>query len=316
VKITLLLPPGEYLKNLTQFITGFKEEVFLFTELNEEALKTLEETDILISTPFFPLRKNILERMKNLKFVQVASTGYDHIDVDYLKSKGIIVSNVPDANDESVAEYVIMVALAFLKRFEYSLNSTRKGEWVLGELANTTYDLKDKIFGILGMGRKGKALTKRLINFEVTIIYHDIRKLNEEEENKLGARYVELEKLFQYSDIISIHLPLNETTRNLVNINLLKMAKNNCFIINTSRGEIVNVNDIIEALNKGIIAGYATDVYSKEPPEPDDPLLKHPKVIVTPHQAGVSKDATMRIAQKSFSNVLLFLQGGKPINQV
>jgi len=316
VKITLLLPPGEYLKNLTGFLTGFKEDVYLFTELNQEAIEKLETTDILVSTPFFPLRRDILQRMKNLKFVQVASTGYDHLDVDYLKERGIIVANVPDANDESVAEYVIMVMLVFLKRFDYSLASTKAGKWVLGEIANTTYDLKDKIVGILGMGRKGKALAKRLINFECTIIYHDIIKLSEEDEIRFGASYVDLDKLFQYSDIISIHLPLNNSTKNLVNMDLLKKAKPNCFIINTSRGEIVNTNDIIEALDKGIIAGYATDVYAKEPPDPNDPLLKHPKVVATPHQAGVSKDATLRIAQKSFANILLFLQGGKPLNQI
>jgi len=254
--------------------------------------------------------------MAKLRFVQCASTGYDHLDVEYLKQRGVIVSNVPDANKESVAEHVIMVTLCILRRLEYALQSTRNGIWVLGELASSAHELMGKSFGILGMGRIGRQLAKRLVPFEVTTLYYDLIRLNQKEEEELGASYVTLEELFRLSDIVSIHVPLNHSTHSMVNAKLLSQAKRGLILINAARAEIVEKSALLEALENGTLSAAALDVYENEPPNKDDPILKHPKILVTPHYAGVTWEAQRRIAHRALANVLLFMQGGTPVNQV
>lgn len=316
MKIAALLPAGEYTKELELILQSFPHEVKLFTKLDEQTVEHLKEVEVLVSTPFFPLTRVILEKMAKLRFVQCASTGYDHLDVECLKQRGVIVSNVPDANKESVAEHVIMVTLCILRRLEYALQSTRNGVWVLGELASSAHELMGKSFGILGMGRIGRQLAKRLVPFEVTTLYYDLIRLNQKEEEELGASYVTLEELFRLSDIVSIHVPLNHSTHSMVNAKLLSQAKRGLILINAARAEIVEKSALLEALENGTLSAAALDVYENEPPNKDDPILKHPKILVTPHYAGVTWEAQRRIAHRALANVLLFVQGGTPVNQV
>jgi phosphoglycerate dehydrogenase-like enzyme len=271
------------------------------------------DADVLVATTFTKLGKNELKKFPNLKYLQIASTGYDNVDTDYIKEKGITLCNIPTANKQSVAEHVIAFTLALLKDMVF-LNSELKDHknW---PVLTGSHDLEGKTFGILGMGMIGIQLAKRLVPFNVSIIYNDIRRLSQEEEERLGLNFVAFDELLQSSDIISIHLPLTETTRNMFGTEQFSKMKDGAIFINTSRGEIVDEKALVKAvIEKGIRAGI--DVYPKEPPDFQSELFKLPNVICSPHIAGVTMESQQRFLTETISNVLRYAQGIEPLYKV
>jgi len=271
------------------------------------------DAEVLIVTTFTTVDKNLIDRIPNLKFVQVASTGYDSVDVDYLKKKGIMLSNIPIANKQSVAEHVIAMTLVFLKDM-INLNEELKvhHRW---PMLTGSRDLEGKIFGIVGMGMIGIQLAKRLMSFNVGIVYYDIRRLPPDEEEKYGLTYMDFYDLLKSSDIISIHLPLTEKTRKMFGEKEFSMMKDGAIFINTARGEIVDENALINAMKrKNIKVGI--DVYEKEPPDFNSEIFKMDDAIFSPHIAGVTIESQQRFLTETISNVLRYVQGLEPLYRV
>jgi phosphoglycerate dehydrogenase-like enzyme len=271
------------------------------------------DAQVLIVTTFTDVDRNLIDKMPNLKFVQVASTGYDRVDIEYLKSKGIMLSNIPTANKQSVAEHVIAMVLAFLKDL-INLNEELKvhHRW---PMLTGSRDLEGKIFGIVGMGMIGIQLAKRLLPFNVGIVYYDIRRLPPEEEEKYGLTYMDLPDLLRNSDIISIHLPLTEKTRKMFGEREFSLMKDGAIFINTARGEIVDERALIDAMKKKNIK-VGIDVYEKEPPDFNSELFKMDDVIFSPHIAGVTVESQQRFLTETISNVLRYVQGLEPLYRV
>lgn len=271
------------------------------------------DAEVLIVTTFTRVDRNLIDRMPNLKFVQVASTGYDSVDVEYLKNKGIMLSNIPTANKQSVAEHVIAMAMVFLKDI-INLNEELKvhHRW---PMLTGSRDLEGKIFGIVGMGMIGIQLAKRLMPFNVGIVYYDIRRLPPEDEEKYGLTYMDFPDLLKNSDIISLHLPLTEKTRKMFGEREFSMMKDGAIFINTSRGEIVDENALVNAMKKkNIKAGI--DVYDREPPDFNSELFKMDDAIFSPHIAGVTIESQQRFLTETISNVLRYVQGLEPLYRV
>lgn len=271
------------------------------------------EAEVLVATAFTKVGKTELDKFPNLKYVQIASTGYDNVDLDQVRKRGVILCNVPVANKQSVAEHVIALILAFLKDVLF-LNSELK-ERKNWPILTGSRDLEGKTVGIIGMGMIGIQLAKRLIPFNASIIYYDVKRLSHRDEESMGLNYVPLDDLVSNSDIISVHLPLTEETKNLFDDSKFSRMKDGSIFINTSRGEIVDEKALIKAVkSKGIKAGI--DVYSKEPPDFGSELFRLDNVICSPHIAGVTVESQQRFLMETISNVLRYAQGLDPIYRV
>jgi len=270
------------------------------------------DAEVLVATTFTKLSKRELEKFPNLKYIQIASTGYDNVDISYVKEKGIVLCNIPIANKQSVAEHVIAFSLIFLKDMMFLNQEMKNGNW---PMLTGSKDLEGKAFGIVGMGMIGIQLAKRLLPFNVTILYYDIRRMKEEDEEKYGLNYMELDDLIKNSDIISIHLPLTDKTRGMFGEREFSMMKDGAIFINTARGEIVDMTALLKAIKtKGIKAGL--DVFSEEPPDFNSEIFKMDNVIVSPHIAGVTLESQQRFLTETISNVLRYAQGLDPLYRV
>ena len=268
--------------------------------------------EVLVATTFTSLDEELVSKFPDLKFVQIASTGYDNVDTDALRKRKVKLSNIPTANKESVAEHVITVALAQLKNLLYFHNEIVSGNWPF--LTNST-ELMGKTFGIIGMGAIGKRLAERLLYFGTNTIYYDPVRFPEEEEENLGISYSDMNGLLSRSDIISLHVPLTKETDRFIGEKEFSSMKDAAIFINTSRGEVVDEPALVKAIrSKGIRA--CIDVYSQEPPDPKGDLFKVPNVIFSPHIAGVTVESQQRFITDTIANVLKYVQGLEPSYQV
>ncbi len=256
------------------------EKGFEITEIEnpkeDELIKIIPEFDVLIVRSATKVTRNVIENAKKLKIIGRAGVGLDNIDLEAAKEKNIKVLNSPESSSVSVAELTILFILAALRRLPQAHISMSKGKWEKKKFMGK--ELKGKKVGIIGFGRIGKEVAKRIKCFEAEILVFD-PYLNCIEDGKL---VLSLEELFSSCDIITIHAPLTESTRNMINKNVFEKAKRGIIIVNCARGEIINERDLLWALNEGIVSVACLDVYEKEPPENKE-LLSHENVILTPH---------------------------------
>ena len=270
------------------------------------------EADVLVVTTFTRVDSELLGKFPSLKFLQVASTGYDNVDLDAVRNQGVMLSNIPVANKESVAEHVIAMVLSLLKDMRFLDNELRNGNW---PMITGSRELKGKTFGIVGIGAIGIRLAERLLPFEVGMVYHDVRRLPEEREQNLGLTYLPFERLLEVSDVISIHVPLTKETERMFSSSAFGKMKDGAILINTSRGEVVDEQALIAAVKgKGIRAGL--DVFPAEPPDFSSELFRLDNVIFSPHIAGVTVESQQRFITETVSNVLRYAQGVDPLYRV
>lgn len=230
------------------------------------------------------------------------------------KEAQISVANTAGANAISVAEYTTLAALYLLKNIFFASRTTAKGEWQ--QMQIRPVELYGKTWGIVGMGRIGKLLAQRLIVFGVTILYYDPWRLTLESEQLMSVKYVSFYELIKTSDIISLHCPLTEETKGLLGKEELSTMKSSAIIINVARGEIIDENALADALKEGRIAGAALDVFSDEPINSNNPLLKvdNDRLLLTPHVAGVSIESQIRIINLTIENIIAVISGREPVN--
>lgn len=310
MKLVAVLPPSERLAAQTAMIEAiFQGHEAVVATSAAELSPHLPSAEVLVSTAFTPITREMLAAAPRLRFIQVAGVGADHVDLDAARDLGVTVANVAGANAASVAEHVVMVTLALLRGLVPAHRALQEGEWTLPRWMATARDLSGRTVGILGMGRIGREVAARLLPFQVAILYHDVRRLPPADEDALGATYVELDPLLSQSDILTLHLPLTPETRNILGAERLARMKPGAILINAARAELVDAQALAAALREGRLAGAAIDVFAPEPPPPDLPLLRLPSVLLTPHGAGVTVDAQERIAQGAIANVLRFLDG-------
>ncbi len=307
-----MLPPFLPLEEIERRVHAVLPEVEVVTSVEAAGRYRPEEIEVLILTTFHGLPAETVERLGALRFVQVASTGYDRVDLDACRSRGIGVSNIPVANSKTVAEHVVLFALALLRDLRGLDADLRKGEWPRLTGAN---DLAGKVFGIAGMGRIGRELAARLVPFETSTIYTDIVPLAPEEERRLGLTRVSWDDLLAESDILSLHLPLTDRTRNLVDAPAFARMKDQAIFINTARAELVDPEALCRAVSDGRLRA-GIDVYPSEPPDLTDPVFRAPNALWTPHIAGVTFEAQQRFLEETVKNVLRYVQGKEPLYRV
>lgn len=310
-------PVGVVQLYVAPFLEGKEVEVVGYEKTDEESLAELiKDADIVLGDFTFniPITRKMVEGAKKLKLIQQPSVGYEHIDIKSCAEFGIPVANTAGANDLSVAEHTIMMAMALLKKLLYSHARTSQGYWVQMEMFQLgVFELYEKNWGIIGMGKIGKELAKRLKPFGVNILYFDKFRLSEDMEKEFAATYCPLEKLLREADIFSLHLPLTEETKSMIGEKELSLMKPTAILINTARGELVDEKALSNALKTKILAGAGLDVFSQEPIASDNPLLGVPNTILTSHTAGATNESRMRIINQSVVNVVRVLNGEKPL---
>ncbi len=255
---------------------------------------------------------NIFKQLKGkLKMFVKPGVGIDSVDIESATENGIAVSNTPGANSRAVAEFALSLMLSIATRVPVCNEKMKNGIW---EYPPHRFTMIDKVVGLVGFGNIAKNLARLLSGFPVDIIAYDIFHDNQKAKS-LGVKYVNLDILARKSDFISIHVPLNSTTKGIIGKKFINLMKKSSYIINTSRGGIVNTADVIDALENGEIAGFATDVFEKEPLESESKLRTLENVIITPHMAGATVEATISALHQSLLNIKEF-ENGNPCNVI
>lgn len=277
-----------------------------------ELLSKIQDVDGIICFPGDIIDAEIIDAAKNLKVISTCSVGYDHIDVKYAKNKNIKIGYTPKILTDATADLAISLILDVARKITQGDRIIRSGEWtkIYQVYENLGMDLQSKTLGILGMGRIGKAVAKRAKSFGMNIIYHNRNKIDSD------YTYVDFIELVKTSDIISIHVPLNESTKHMFNSKIFHMMKNESILINTARGGIVNQNDLCESLQNGDIAGAGLDVFDIEPIKVDDPLIKLDNVVLVPHIGSSTVNVRSEMSELTVKNLELGLEGKEPIYSI
>ena len=281
------------------------------TSLHENQAKLsslISNTDAVIVRNKTQLTEELLSKAKQLTFIGRLGVGLDNIDTDYCSNNGIFVQPATGMNADSVAEYVITCSLSLLKNIPIAHHGTSSGQWPRTSIESR--ELGRKTLGLLGFGVIGKKVSRLAQVFGAKVIAYD-PFVKESEASKHNVSLVKQEDLFDLSDVISIHLPLTDQTRDLINARSFNLMKQNPIIINSSRGSIVNEKDLLQAYSEKIISGFALDVFSSEPVEED--FYKHisnsMNCILTPHNSGVTTESNVRVSQFIAEKTINFLRG-------
>lgn len=278
----------------------------------------IKDVEGLICFPYDKINREIIDLAKNLKVISTYSVGFDHIDWIYAKKKKIRIGYTPEVLTDATADLAFALLIDLLRRVSEGDRIIRKGKWreIYGAYDYVGVDLQDKTLGILGLGRIGSTLAKRAKAFGINVIYHNRDKISKSKEKSLGVKYVSFEKLISQSDIISIHVPHTPETEQMFNLRIFKKMKKSSFIINTSRGKVINEKDLVTALKKKIIAGAGIDVFESEPIGKNHPLVKLDNVILAPHIGSSTKETRAKMAEITVRNLNLGIKGKKPIYSV
>ncbi len=253
----------------------------------EELLARVENYDALIVRSRTKVDSEVLARATRLKIVGRPGTGLDNIDLSTANARGVEVVNSPEALVEAVAEHVIGLMLALSRSVPAADSSMKANKWEKDRFVGT--ELKGKTLGIAGLGRIGRRVAEIARALGMTLLGYDVIEVSQDTLTSLGCRMVDLDTLFASSDYITLHVPLTTETRRMVDARRISMMRKGAFIINTSRGEVIDEGALLNALNAGGIGGAALDVFETEPPRAE--VVAAPNVIATPHIGGQTKDA-------------------------
>lgn len=251
-----------------------------------------------------------------LKIVANYAVGYDNIDLEAARARKIIITNTPDVLTESVAEHAIALMFAIARKIVESDQFIRDGKFVgWGPMLFLGNDLVGKTLGLVGLGRIGEAVAKRMTDgFQMKILYYDVKR-NEEAEQKYHLEYRDLESLLKESDLVSIHVPMTLETKHLINADRLKIMKKTAYLINTSRGPVVDENALVAALKTGEIKGAALDVYEQEPKMAPG-LAELLNTVLTPHTASATEETRGAMSELAAKNIISVLNGQEPLTPV
>ena len=248
----------------------------------------------------------LLESAINMNIIGRAGTGCDNINISAATRKGILVMNTPGGNTISAAEHTMALMLALSRNVPQANASMLAGKWERGKFKGA--ELSNKTLGIIGLGKIGKEVAHRAIPFGMKVICYD-PLISEESVSKLGVELVSLEELYKNSDIISIHVPLTKETKNIISEETLSKCKKGVKIINCARGGLIDESALLKFLENKHVSGAAFDVYKTEPPNFENPLLKHPNVITTPHLGASTKEAQQKVAVQIANQIADYFNG-------
>ena len=280
-----------------------------------ELHEVIEDYEALITRSGTLVDEDLLNHAHKLKIVARAGVGIDNVDVDAASSKGIIVVNAPYGNVNSAAEHTMAIMLSRCRNVPRANNSLKSGDWQ--RACFTGHELKGKTVGIIGLGKVGGRVALRCRAFEANVITYD-PYISEKRADDFGVKLLPLEDIIRFSDIITIHTPLNKETRDLISAEHFKGMQDGVIIINCARGGLINEAAMLEALESGKCSGAAFDVWSEEPPESEllKKLIAHPNMLVTPHLGANTFEAQKNVAVDVSNEIVNYIDGRPLINAV
>jgi len=318
-----------------------KPKVYVTRELPERGLKMIRKYFDVEVWPEYapPPKKTIIEKARSadalasllsdkidaevfdaapkLKIVSQLAVGFDNIDVQEATMRGIYVTNTPEVLTDTTADFAWALLMAVARRVVEADKYVRTGQWKVGWHPNMMAgrDIHHTTIGVVGAGRIGYAVAKRATGFDMKILFYDVIPRPEMEKD-FGAKRVDVDTLLKESDFVSVHVPLMKETHHMINEQKLKLMKKTAYLINNSRGPVVDEKALYKALKEGWIAGAGLDVFEQEPTPMDNPLLKLDNVVVAPHISSASLETRSRMAEMVAENLVAFFEGKKPPNLV
>lgn len=274
----------------------------------DELLKVVSDFNALIVRSATKVDSELISAMKSMEVIGRAGAGVDNIDLNAATQKGILVMNTPGGNTISTAEHTLAMLLALCRNIPQANKSMQEGKWDRKKYSGT--ELRGKTLAILGLGKIGKEVAKRAKSFGMNIIGFD-PLLSDELAAEIGVKLFTLDEIWKQADIITVHVPLNSYTRNLINKEIISKCKKGVKLINCARGGIINEKDLLDALESNIVSGAALDVYESEPPDFSNPLINHPKVICTPHLGASTEEAQELVAIQIAEQIVDYFSKGK-----
>ncbi len=305
--------PADFVRLLIEQTPGVPEfEVVNARNMSEDQIRrAMAEADAVLADYTYEKRvtSEMIGSARALKLIQQPGP----IDLDACRSRGIKVANTAAPSPVSVAEHTLACGLCLLRNLFHAHVTTRLGEW--SQTSIRPADLKGKIWGLVGLGRTGREVARRLRAFEVRhVLYHDVLRPTPLAEQELGVEYVMLSDLLGRSDVVSLHAALTPQTRNMIDARALGSMKRGAILINVARHELVDEHALAEAISEGRIAGAAMDVFSEEPLGPYHPLLdvESDRLLLTPHMAGISDRSEDGVITQAAANIARVLRGEEP----
>ncbi len=282
---------------------------------NNDIINRIKDAEIILTNKT-PITAETIEQSPHLKYIGVIATGYNIVDIEAAKERGIVVTNIPAYSTNSVAQLTFAHLLNIAQRVQTHSDEVKKGRWSRN-IDFTFWDtplieLFGQKMGIIGLGNTGMATAKIALGFGITVCAYTSKK---QDELPQGIEKIELNDLFKTCDIISLHCPLNSKTQGMINKDSLSLMKPNVILLNTARGGLINEQDLAEALNNELIYAAGIDVLTEEPPQADNPLVAAKNCFITPHFAWASFSARERLMKIVQENIKAYIDGS-PINNV
>ena len=318
-----------------------KPKVYITRDLPERGLKKIKEhfdaevwpeyapppkkvivdkvatVDALVSLLSDKIDPEVFKAAPKLKIVSQLAVGFDNIDIAEATRRGIYVTNTPEVLTDTTADFAWALLMAIARRVAEADKYVRTGKWKVGwhPAMLSGRDIYGATIGIIGAGRIGYAVAKRAKGFDMRVLFYDVIPRPEMEKD-FGAKKVDLDTLLRESDFVSVHVPLKKETHHLVNAQTLSLMKKTAYLINNSRGPVVDEKALYEALRKEQIAGAGLDVFEQEPTPVDNPLLKLDNVVVAPHISSASLETRAKMSEMVAENLVAFFEGKRPPNLV
>lgn len=290
---------------------------FEFALVEQDApnfLEALQDAEYFMGFPRGQMGPEFYRAAPKLKLIQLISAGYDRVDVEAARQARVPVANNGGANSVAVAEHAMMLILAVYKKLAWHHNNVVNSQWRVGNFDEArTYELAGKTLGIVGLGTIGKKVARRAKAFDMQVQYYDTVRLSEDQEDALGVHFVLFPELLRSSDVVSLHVPLNEVTRNMMSTREFATMKDSAILVNTCRGPVVDEKALHTALTTRQIAGAGLDVMTEEPPPANHPLFSLDNILITPHTAGPTWENWTKAFRNAFDNVQRVASGTQPM---
>jgi len=282
----------------------------------DKILERIQGAEIVFTNKT-PLTREVFDRAPDMKYIGVLATGYNVVDIQAAKEKNIVVTNIPTYGTFSVAQMTFALLLELCQHVQAHSDAVHQGEWTNSSdfcfWKFPMIELAGKTMGIIGFGRIGQQVADVAGALGMNVLAYD--KYQSDQSHRKDFRWAEMEELLCASDVVSLHCPLFEDTRGIINAKTLGRMKQTAFLINTSRGPLIAEEDLAEALNRGVIAGAGLDVLSVEPPDGRSPLLTAKNCYITPHISWATKEARARLMNIAVENLNAYIQG-RPIHVI
>ena len=308
----IVVSPSPEVTPIAQEMAPLGFETLIFDSDNPDFLPALSDASYMVCYPHVPMGPEFHAEAKDLKLVQLLSAGYDRVDIEAARAAGRPVCNNGGANAISVAEHAMMLMLTVARRVIWQHDNVSGGRWRGNGPSPRMYELAGKTLGIIGLGNIGKKVAKRAQAFGMNVHYFDIVRLSEDREDQLNVRFRLLREILAECDVISLNLPLNESSQHMIGKAELELMKPTAILVNTARGPIIDEKALYDHLAAGRIFGAGLDVFDQEPTPPDNPLLKLDNVVLTAHFAGPTWDNHVARFRNAFDNVQRVERGELP----